>query len=221
MRDIVGRGCRANALTAAVVAGLGLLAGLAGCGSNAAAPSDAGDGGAVVEPDVGDDFDAAPDWAPPVCPAATGEVLNAACNDQSAAGPCVDQIQVDDNAPGPEGGTIVAGTYDLVDRSGYTSPGGASGPLGQPTQETLVLAGDGASFTLSRAVLAAGTTTRDSATVSVTAAQLKLTVTPTCPADDGGAGAPTAYYYTAADNTLTLYRIAASGPVQASTYMRR
>jgi hypothetical protein len=52
-----------------------------------------------------------------------------------------------------------------------------------------------------------------------------LTVTPTGPAPDagtdGGAGAPTAYYYTAADATLTLYRIGASGPVQASTYLRR
>ena len=221
MRHILGRVGRAHALRAAVAAGLGLLAAASGCGSNAASPSDAGDSGAVVEPDVGDDFDAAPDWAPPVCPAAAGEVQNAACNDQSASGPCVDQIQIDDNAPGPEGGTIVAGTYDLVDRVGYTNPGGATGPTDQPTQETLMLAGDGATFTLDRAVVAAGTTTRDTATVSVTAAQQRLTVTATCPAADGGAGAPTAYYYTAADTTLTLYRIAASGPVQASTYMRR
>jgi hypothetical protein len=193
----------------------------AGCGSNAASPSDAGDSGAVIQPEVGDDFDAAPDWAPPVCPAATGDVQNGSCNDQVAAGECVDRIQVDDNAPGPEGGTIVAGTYDLVARNEYTSAGGATGPLDQATQETFLLFGDGASFTLERAVVASGTTTRDSATVSVTTAQQRLTLTPTCPAGDGGAGTPTAYYYTAADTTLTLYRIAASGPVQASTYMRR
>src|SRR5262245_9657377 len=58
MRDILGRVGRAHALTAAIVAGIGLLAGLPGCGSNAASPNDAGDGGAVVEPEVGDDFDA-------------------------------------------------------------------------------------------------------------------------------------------------------------------
>jgi len=221
MRDILGRVGRANPLTAAVLAGLGLLVAGA-CGGNAASTNDAADGGADAdEPEVGDDFDLVSDWAPPLCPAASGDILNAACNDQSADGPCVDQIQVDDNAPGPQGGTIVAGTYDVLERVAYTTPGGATGPIGEPTQETVVLTGDGANFTLNRAVLAAGTTTRDSATVTVNLAQRRLTVTRTCPADDGGAGAPTAYSYTASDNTLTLYRIAASGPVQASTYMRR
>src|SRR5262245_62098302 len=116
MRHNLGRVGRAHALTAAAVAGLGLLAGAGGCRSKDASPNTGGDAGVEVEPEVGDDFDAAPDWAPPVCPAAGGDVQNAACNDQSAAGPCVDQIQIDDNVPGPEGGTIVAGTYDLVDR---------------------------------------------------------------------------------------------------------
>ena len=216
MRRAMGRHRRPGALIAA----LGILAGAAGCGGKTgAAPDDAGAG-----IDTGDDlgegeFDAVPDWAPPVCPAAGGEIQNAACNAELAAGPCVVQVQVDDSAPGPAGGTLTPGTYDLVERIIYTSPGGATGPIGEPRQETLVIGGGGTDFTISSAVLSAATTTRQNATATVASAQFKLTVTATCPPVDGGAG--TASYFTAREGSLTLYRLGPTGPVQADRYTLR
>jgi len=229
MRGAMGRGRRA-ALTAAVAAGLVAAAG-AGCGGGAAPASDAGDAGSIVEDDAAvGEMDAAPDWPPSICPAASGDIQNAACNDQVPDGPCIDQIRVDDSAPAPAGGTLVAGVYDLVERIAYTSPGGAVGPAGAPKQETFALAGSGVDFTISSAALSAATATRQVAAAVLASAQFKLTVTATCPApadagtSDGGgpaAGAPAVYYYTASEATLTLYRIGAAGPVQADRYVRR
>jgi hypothetical protein len=44
-------------------------------------------------------------------------------------------------APSPTGGAIADGTYHLVSAVGYTGPGGASGPVGFSTKETLTLTG--------------------------------------------------------------------------------
>jgi hypothetical protein len=222
----MGRDDRADTLKAAV-AMIGVVAAAAGCAAKTgAAPDDAG-AGVDLGDEVGEgDFDAAPDWAPPVCPAAGGEIQNAACTDETAAGPCVDQIQVDDSAPGPAGGTLVTGTYDLVERTAYTSPGGATGPIGAPRQETIVLTGSGLDFTISGAALSAGTLARQTVAATLSSAQFRLQIISTCPPPaagaDGGAGTPPVYYYyTAADATLTLYRIAPVGPVEANSYLRR
>ena len=217
MRRAMGRDNR-PAVTA--VAAIGLLV-AAGCGGGTgAAPADAGAGVEVGE-EIGEgELDAAPDWAPPVCPAPSGDIQNAACNAELADGPCVVQVQVDDSAPAPAGGTLAAGTYDLVERLIYTNPGGATGPIGDPRQETLVLAGSGTDFTIDNAVLSAASTTRQTAAATLASAQFKLTLTATCPPVDGGASASVTYF-TATDQELTLYRIGPTGPVQADRYTRR
>jgi hypothetical protein len=125
-------------LIAALVAGVGTCGGGAGGG-----PVDAGTDEAVTD-DAGDD-DAnddvsAEDVPAAVCAPASGEITNATCNDVVASGPCVAPVMVDDNAPGPEGGALVAGTYDLDAQIVYTSPGGPTGSAGDPVQQTFVLA---------------------------------------------------------------------------------
>lgn len=217
MRRTMGRDNRPAITT---VAAIGLLV-AAGCGGNTgAAPDDAGAGVEVGE-EIGEgDQDAAPDWAPPVCPASSGDIQNAACNAELADGPCVVQVQVDDSAPAPAGGTLAGGTYDLVESLIYTNPGGATGPMGEPRQETLVLAGSGTDFTVDSAVLSAASTTRQTAAATLTSAQFRLTLTSTCPPVDAGASA-SVMYFTATEQELTLYRIGATGPVQADRYTRR
>jgi len=229
---LAGARARAGVCLAALALALAATGGCGGGGGQAAAPTPDGDGAgdaAVAEVAGDDDIDAAADWGSAACPAAAGDVQNAACNAELPGGPCVARIQIDDSAPAPAGGTLVPGTYDLVEQIAYTSPGGATGPLGDATQETIVLAGDGAAFTISGAALTATVTTRQVTTVAVAGAQAKLTMTAACPApqpsdDDGGAPAQPGVvaYYTAADATLTLYHLQPSGgPVLADSYTRR
>jgi hypothetical protein len=225
MRRFLGRDGRRSALIAVVA--VAAAAGACGNSGGGAAPIDAGDDstGDDVDPDANDI-----DVPPPVCATATGDVVNASCNDVTAAGPCVGPVMVADNSSAPAGGTLVAGTFDLVDRTIYTNPGGATGSAGDPLQQTIVLAGAGASWTMDEAVLTAGTAERGTLALVPGSSLGQLRATGTCPADpgdagtgapDAGAGATMSIFYTAADGMLILYRFGATGPVQADTYMMR
>ena len=220
MRRTMGRQRRTGSLSTApaLICAVALAA---SCGDKSgAAPDDAGTGADSAD-EIGEgELDVGPDWAPPVCPASSGDIQNAACNDQIADGPCVVQVQIDDSAPAPAGGTLAGGTYDLAESVIYTNPGGATGPMGEPRQETLVLGGGGTDFTVDSAVLAAASTTRQTAAATLASAQFRLTLTSTCPPVDGGASA-SVMYFTATEQELTLYRIGATGPVQADRYTRR
>jgi len=166
---------------------------------------------------------APPDDVPPAaCPGATGEVDNAVCNDVAASGPCVAPVMLDDSAPGPLGGPLAEGAYDLAARVVYTNPGGATGPAGEPLARTIVLTGAEASWSMQEATLAAAASRRTT-TLVVAGPSMQLRATATCPADgDPSAGTGTAtLYYTAADATLILYQLGATGPIQADTYTRR
>ena len=230
-----------------------LAAAAAGCGDSSPIILDAGghdlaedgtesDGAAPDGSETGT-ADGGDDAAAPSCPlpdAGSG----ASCNALVTSGPCVGQIQVDDNAPAPHGGELAAGTYDLTERILYTNPGGASGPTGEPLVESLALRGAGASWTLDRAGFTPALATRTSASASVSGVTIRLVLTcPTGsdpPADagssDGGppadagssdGGPPTGpselVYYTSSDSgsTLVLFRLGPTGPVRADTYVRR
>jgi len=229
MRCLMGRDGRCRALIVALVAG----AGACGGGGGGGGPVDAGADEAVTD-DVGDD-DAnddvsAEDVPAAVCAPASGEITNATCNDVVASGPCVAPVMVDDNAPGPEGGALVAGTYDLDAQIVYTSPGGPTGSAGDPVQQTFVLAGDGSNWSLDEATLRAGVAARRASALTVTGAFMQLRATTTCPdpgagvggsgGADGGVPAST-LYYTAGDGMLVVYHVGASGPVEADIYRVR
>src|SRR5262245_20361029 len=102
MRRFLGRDGRCRALIAAL-----FLAGGACSGGGAGGPSEAGADEAI---DGGDGEEDAIDIdvPPPVCPAATGEIVSATCNDLTAGDVCVAPLMVDENAPGPAGGALVA-----------------------------------------------------------------------------------------------------------------
>jgi hypothetical protein len=227
----MGRDRRCLALIAALT-----LATDGACGGGGSdAPADA----AGLEGAAGDDVADEPiedDVPPTVCPASAGEIDNAACNDVVANGPCVGPVMIDDNAPGPQGGDLVPGTYDLSERIVYTSAGGATGPAGDPLRQTIVLTGSAASFALAEATASAIGAQRRTVALAVNGTFMQLRASVTCPSadpSDGGTaadagGAPdaatagtTTLYYTASGETLTIYQVAASGPIQADTYSAR
>ncbi|HET6147886.1 MAG TPA: hypothetical protein VFH68_10170 [Polyangia bacterium] len=222
-----------------------------GCGDSSALVD--GDGGALAEhpadsdaaaPDQSGtpdgDADGESDASPPTCVRPDGG-SGPTCNALIATGPCVAQIQVDDNAPAPHGGQLAAGMYELIDRTLYTDPGGATGPIGEPLVESLALQGSGASWTLDQAMFTSAMETRTTASASVSGTMIRLV--PTCPsgdnlqadagadaeqADGGSDGGPPGapgevVYYTSSDSgsTLVLYRLGPTGPVRADTYVRR
>ena len=223
-----------------------LAASAGACGNDK--PTSSGDAGAREDHPAQDDG-AAPDQSstadtgPLSCPVPGGGISGAACNDLVPAGPCVGQIQVDDNAPAPRGGGLAAGTFELTERTLYTNPGGATGPIGEPMVETLVLRGAGTSWNLDRAGFTSTMSTRTSASATTSGVTIRLLST--CPggdggppadagddggpsADAGGDGGPPAapgelVYYTSSDSgaSLVLYRLGSSGPVRADTYVRR
>jgi hypothetical protein len=217
-----------------------LAAAAAGCGDSSPIILDAGgddlaqdatesDGAA---PDGTETLDGDVDATPLACPLPDGGA-GASCNELVTSGPCVGQIQVDDNAPAPHGGELAAGTYDLTERILYTNPGGATGPTGEPLVETLALRGAGASWTLDRAGFTPAAATRTSASASVSGVTIRLALTcptgsdPPTDAGSSDGGPPTGpgelVYYTSADSgsTLVLYRFGPTGPVRADTYVRR
>jgi hypothetical protein len=166
-----------------------LAAGAGACGNDKpSAPPSGDDGGARQEHPADDgaapDQSGMDDTGPLSCPLPDGGISGAACNDLIAAGPCVGQIQVDDNAPAPRGGGLAAGTFELTERVLYTNPGGATGPIGEPVVETLVLRGAGTSWTLDQAGFTSTTSSRTSARVTISGVTIRLL--PTCPGGDGG-----------------------------------
>jgi hypothetical protein len=224
MRGILGRDGRCNALIAVLV-----VAGGACGGGGVSGPIDAatdGDGGDDIEEDA-----SGVDIPPPICADPVGDVVNAACSVVTADGPCVQPLMVDDNSPAPAGGTLVAGTYDLSERTVFTSPGGATGPAGEPLKKTIVVSGSGTSLSIDEAVLSAAIPSRRTLALELVGASGQLRVTVTCPSPDptdGGTNAPdagsagtTPSHYTAGDGTLTLHRLGAVGPIESETYAAR
>jgi hypothetical protein len=102
----------------------------AGGGSSSGAGGAAGDASTSTGAGLG--------GQPPCSPAAT-----LPCNGPPACGPWVAQQQIPQNAPTPSGGLVQSGTYVMIADSRYTGPGGASGPDGVVSRESLVLASDG------------------------------------------------------------------------------
>jgi hypothetical protein len=181
-----------------------------------------GSGGAGGGGDLDAADDGNPDRAPLVCPPASGEAEGASCSALEAEGPCVEQVQVDDSAPAPAGGTLVAGTYDLTERILYTNPGGPVGPTGgDPKRETMILAFTDGAWSLSVASLTGAVASRRLATVAPSGTRLGLVAT--CPAagDGGTGGSAGGLYFTASEQALRLLEIRASGPVALDSYKRR
>jgi hypothetical protein len=232
----VGRDAGCRALIALVLAAAGAC-GSAGGGAppGGAAGSDGGapEEDATIQEDAGGDDAVAPDAAgtdiaAPPCSVPAGEIINAACNDIVASGPCVAPLMVDEEPPAAQGGALIAGTYDLTERTLFTFAGGAAGPAGEPLAETIALSGAGTDWSLAVADLTAATATRQSLTVTPVGSSGQLRTAVTCPgldATDAGTDAAAAgagsLYFTAGNGTLTLYRFGSSGPVRADTYVMR
>jgi hypothetical protein len=225
MRRFLGRDGRRFALIVALTVAGGACGGGGGGGGPGDASADEAIDGGDGEEDAID-----MDVPPPVCPVATGEIVNAACNELTAGDVCVAPLMVEENAPGPAGGALVDGTYDLTERIVYTNPGGATGSAGEPLAQTIVLAAAKNGWSMDDATLSAATASRHTMSLTTAGVAMQLRATPTCPSADstdagtGGADAGASgaiIYYTATDGTLSLYYFRSSGPIQADTYTLR
>jgi hypothetical protein len=128
-------------------------------------------------------------------------------------------MQVDDSAPAPAEGALVAGTYDLGSRSLYTGLGGLAGPIGDPIRQTFELIGSGTSWTLQVATISPTGISRQ--TVTLTVAGTHLNLASSCPSGGGTGGFNGVAGFTAATGSLILYDLASSGPVREDAYARR
>jgi hypothetical protein len=100
------------------------------------------------------------------------------------------------------GGTLAPGTYHLTSLVGYTGPGGATGPTGQPRSETIrVTAGTGGVFRLEASIAAAMGGTGQWLVLDATPSGSTLTLSRVCPT----AGPAGSLSYTATATTFALY----------------
>jgi hypothetical protein len=95
-----------------------------------------------------------------------------ACNALANVGQTVTLLQVAQDPPQPQGGTVVSGTYTLTDFTLYTGPTGPTGPSGS-SQTTIQIAGDIIQ------VATAGTPATQTVTLATTGTA--FTATDTCP----------------------------------------
>ncbi|HSO31732.1 MAG TPA: hypothetical protein VLT33_04435 [Labilithrix sp.] len=185
---------------------------LAACGG--ATSSVPEDGTATPTPSGGPSpSDPAPPSSPSSPPAPTPTTTPTtppptACHAVTADGAAIPITMVAADPPAPLGGTIVDGTYRLVDAKLYTHPGGSAGPLPITIKATIAISGTVANV--------AQDTSKSSErlTATVVTSGTSVTFTQTCPKGDTN----TATYSGGTD--LTLFLPNDQGQVVAYTYRR-
>jgi len=133
------------------------------------------------------------------------------CNSLVNAAPLVQEQRQPTDAPLPDGGTFVDGTYFLTAVTLYTGDGGASGPDGRSAQQTSMAAGGiGQSVSTSD-----GCTSHSTSEISFSGTQITLTTI--CPACTPGPCDSTTLGYTATPTTFMLFAPSGSN-VTVQTY---
>jgi hypothetical protein len=160
-----------------------LLVFVAACGSSSAPAtatdaSSAGDGAGEPSADDAAADSGESDAGPP-------------CNTIANAAPVVSVTQVAADPPGPQGGTIVDGTYWGTSVTIYTGPNGPTGATGTSQMTALV---QGSTVQL----VTSGQPARR--TIALTTADAGFTSVDTCPASQTSQGG-----YTATPTTLTFF----------------
>jgi hypothetical protein len=171
-------------------------------GSTGAAGSDAGatDGAAGSTGAAGSDAGDAGD-ASAVCGDDQSTGSGAGCNTLVASGPCVVETISAATAPTPAGGTIVAGTYNLVSTTffGSADAGNQQGDRRATLKPSAVTA---TSLTLDQ-IEVSGTHV-DISTGTVAISGTMVTYTPTCPPPGDGGDHGGSANFTATPTTFTL-----------------
>jgi len=130
----------------------------------------------------------------------------------TAGGNCVQETQGNGQVPTANGGTIIAGTYDLTSRKVYGSDGGVT-LSAQMSSLTISAVTPGVSFTLDT-IDESGTQVQR-ASGPVTISGTTLTFAPTCPVGSNQGGTVS---YTANGANLTIIETKSDGSTTVSVY---
>ncbi len=152
---------------------------------------------------------------PPDAASETGDASASPCNNVVNLGTLVPVTRIAAAAAPQTGGTLVDGTYKVMNASIFTGVGGAAGPTGEQLQQTLVIkVSSDASAATAEAVSSDGTTTSHR-NLALQTSGTQLVMSTTCPA---GLPAET-FAYRAAGTLLSLSSVVADG-TKVVTYLR-
>jgi hypothetical protein len=132
-------------------------------------------------------------------------------------GPCVMQTFSTSAPPSPAGGTLTAGTYNLISVTDYVAADAAA-PVAGDARQTIVLSNVTAtSLTLDEAISSGTFLYRSSGTVAIDGLNSNYTVT--CPATDGGNPVqPT--QFTATSSGFTLFEQENTGILRVTVFTK-
>ena len=183
--------------------------GAAGAGGNAGTTGSGGAGGAPSDGGL-------------VCGDDQGSSRGDGCNLADAGGPCVTPTFVTTSSgPTPAGGTLVAGTYNLISDV-YFGPADAAAPTPGSVRQTLVFSNvTASSLTLDQVSVSGTASNRSHGTVTFSGTT--VTYTSTCPATDaGGDQGGSASYTSATSGSSTLFMLIQdhNGWTEVSTFTK-
>ncbi|HEY4184609.1 MAG TPA: hypothetical protein VGP07_06035, partial [Polyangia bacterium] len=171
--------------------------------------------------------DASTDGTLVTCGTSRNPSSGVSCNSVEADGPCVTETVGTTAPPAAGGGTIVAGTYELVASTVYAYPDAgvdAAVTVDQgPRRQTAVVSGSGTTLTMESALVSGTESQRLNVTLIPSGSS--VTLAPTCPFDDGGFNPAGTFQYTAtsssSETTFILYDALNLGHLQVDEYMKR
>ncbi len=143
------------------------------------------------------------------------------CSTIDATGPCVTVTSSTAAVPAATGGTIQAGTYDLVSAVAHFAADAALPSLLSPIRKTAILtAGTGSALNVQEADESGNYLNRFNGTITTSTST--LTFTHTCPQVDGGAPGDASYTFTAgATTTLVVTSDQGHGTMLVETWQKR
>jgi hypothetical protein len=192
-----------------------LVALMVSAGLNACSSSNGGgtggDGGTATGGNVGT---GGAGGALAACGNATGPAKGETCNSVTAMGPCVTVTSSTAAPPSPAGGTLTAGTYNLIAVTDYVAADAAAPVVGDARQ-TLVLSNVTAtSLTLDEAISSGTFLYRSSGTVAIDG--VNSNYTETCTGDNPVQ--PT--QFTATSSGLTLFQQQDNGDLRVTVFTK-
>lgn len=151
------------------------------------------------------------------CGDSTGQSSGDTCNTVAATGNCVQETLGNGNVPTANGGTVMAGTYDLMSKKIYSVLDG--GVALSSELSTLVISSvTSTSFTLDMLDESGTQVQRSSGPVTISGTT--LTFAPTCPAAGDGGNQGGTVGFTANGVTLTIFETSSQG-TRVSVYNKR
>jgi hypothetical protein len=207
--------------------GAGGAPGNGGTGGKAGAGGAAG-GGSAGQGAGGARLDASVD-ALATCGTSNSPSSGTSCNAIEASGPCVTETVGTGAPPAAAGGTIVAGTYDLVTSTVYPIADAGAGADAAvrvdqgPRRQTFVVSGSGTTLTYEAGSISGTEVQRLDGTMALSGSG--LTLTPTCPLDDGGGNVSATLPYTATTSStetrLIIYDTLNFDHLRLDEYLKR